>query len=575
VTPVRPRTVRVLAWTAVACLYTAVALLYLRPIWRVGGRCISPTLEDPLFNLYVLKWSAHQIRLGLPDLWNANLFYPTRGALALSDHLLGPAAQLALFLEIVPNAIAGYNFLFFTSFVATALAVCWVCRRAGLSWIAALLAGWMYAFSPFRLGQMAHLQLLIAQWIPLTLWFWDRLLAERTLKNAGLFLLFYLLNVTGGSYLAYMIHLPMLVLLVNRIATEKREIFSWRSLRLLVPVGLIAGTALAAIFLPYVRVSRSLGLTRTGEEIWKHGATVSSYFSPSRENLYFGPEAKDFLRSTFGLRARLVFRSTENAMFAGFLPTLLFFVGAIAQWRRRREGPPNPWQRGLTLSGLLCFLLTFPAVYAPLMRIVPGLSGMRVVARFYVFVSLALVYFAGRGVDLLMTKIQRPRARVALAAALALVLAVELAPRPLQWVFLPREEEFPAVYRWIAGEPSITALIELPIHEDSRENLYTYYSTLHWKPLANGYSGYWPESHARLTERLRFLPDQEGIDLLREMRISHLVVHARGSPRQEMLRQWEARFAGRRVEPVYRSAQTSVYRLLDPANSRNPKRAGW
>ena len=32
----------------------------------------------------------------LPDLWNANLFYPTRGTLVLSEHLLGPAAQLAL-----------------------------------------------------------------------------------------------------------------------------------------------------------------------------------------------------------------------------------------------------------------------------------------------------------------------------------------------------------------------------------------------------------------------------------------------------------------------------------------------
>jgi len=573
-TPLRPRTLRVLAWIAIAGLYTVVALLYLRPIWRVGGDRISPSLEDPLFNLYVLKWSAHQIRLGLPDLWNANLFYPTRGALALSDHLLGPAAQLALF----PNAIAGYNFLFFTSFVATALAVCWVCRRAGLSWFAAVLAGWMYAFSPFRLGQMAHIQLLIAQWAPLTLWFWDRLLAERTLKNAGLFLLFYLLHVTGGCYLAYMIHVPMLALLANRIASEGREIVSWRSLRLLVPVGLIAGAVLLAIFLPYFRVSRSLGLTRTDVEIRQHGASLVSYFSPSRENLYFGPEVKEVLRSRFGFRAHLVFRSTENAMFAGFLPTLLFLVGAVSEWRRRREGPPDVWQRGLALSGLLCFLLTFPAVYAPLMRIVPGLSGMRVSARFYVFVSLALVHFAGRGVDFLMARIQRPAARAAFAAVLALALAAELAPRPLQWIPLPREEEFPPVYHWIAREPTIRALIELPIHQDSRENQYTYFSTLHWKPLANGYSGYWPESHARLTERMRFLPDQAGLDLLREFGISHMVVHARGSPRQELLRQWEARFAtgaDRQAELVYRSGQISVYRLLEPASSRNPNRAGW
>jgi hypothetical protein len=560
----------------VVCLYTAATLLYLRPIWRFWGDRLVPSLDDPLFNLYVLKWSAHQIGLGLPDLWNANLFHPTQGALALSDHLLGPAAQLALFLKVVPNAIAGYNFLLYTAYVATALAVCWVCRRAGLSWTAAILAGWMYTFSPFRITQMSHIQILIAQWIPLALWFWDRLLAERTPKNAALFLLFYLLNVTGGCYLAYMIHFPLLALLVIRVAIQGREIVSLRSLRLLVPVGLVAGSVLLAVFLPYARISESLGLTRTDEEIRQFGATPASYFTPSRGNLYVSPETKGFLRQNLGVETRRVFRP-ERALFAGFLPTLLFLVGAFVRWRRRKENPADPWERGLALSGLLCFALSFSVVYVPLMRVIPGLSGMRVPSRFYVFVSLALVYFAGRGVDFLLARMKTRGARAGLAALLAAVLAAELAPRPPRWVPLPREEEFPQVYRWIAREPSVKALIELPIYEDTRENRYIYFSTLHWKPLANGYSGYFPQSHARLTGSMRFLPDQAGLDLLREMWISHLVVHARSPLRQQGLRQWEARFAAgldRQVERVYRSGRTSVYRLLEPASSRTPKRAG-
>jgi hypothetical protein len=77
-----------------------------------------------------------------------------------------------------------------------------------------------------------------------------------------------------------------------------------------------------------------------------------------------------------------------------------------------------------------------------------------------------------------------------------------------------------------------------------------------------------------LTEAIRFLPDQAGFDLLREYRISHLVVHARSPVRQQALRAWEARFAGREIERVYGSGPISVYRLLDAASSRNPKRAG-
>ena len=35
---------------------------------------------------------------------------------------------------------------------------------------------------------------------------------------------------------------------------------------------------------------------------------------------------------------------------------------------------------------------------------------------------------------------------------------------------------------------------------DSRENAYLYASTLHWKPIANGYSGYLADSYVELRQ---------------------------------------------------------------------------
>ncbi|HEV7784840.1 MAG TPA: hypothetical protein VGQ28_05855, partial [Thermoanaerobaculia bacterium] len=422
--PARPAWALPLSWTTVVCLYTALTFVYFWPLPRLWQDHLGPELGDPLFVLYVLKWGVHQIRLGLPDFWNANFFYPTRGALALSDHLLGPAAELALFETVIPNAIAGYNFLFLSSFVASALATCWVLRRCGLSWVAAVLGGWMFAWSPFRVSQTPHLQILIAQWIPLTLWFWDRLLTGRTAKNAALFLLFYLLNLSGGCYLAYMIHSPLAAILASRALEQRRALLSWRSLRLFVPVALVAGAAGAALFLPYLRISHTLGLTRGHEEIQEFGATLASYFSPSFEGIYFGPPVRQFLRSLLGGHAEAFFRS-ENSLFAGFLPTILLVVGAVAAWRSRRKEPAPQdaaWARGLALSGLVCFALSLAVVYEPLMRVVPGLSGMRVPARFYAFVSLTVAFFAARGIDVLLRRLPGPRARVALAAGLAVLL---------------------------------------------------------------------------------------------------------------------------------------------------------
>jgi len=553
----------------VACLYTVLTLIYFWPLPRLWADHIGPGLGDSLFNLYVLKWGVHQIRLGLPDLWDANIFYPARGALAFSDHLLGPAAQLALFETVIPNAIAGFNFLFVTAFAATAFTTCWVMRRSGLSWVAAVLAGWMYVFSPVRVMQMPHIQMLIAQWIPLTLWFWDRLLAERTAKNAALFLLFYLLNLAGGCYLAYMIHFPLAAILASRVLSEKRELISLRSLRVLVPVALVAGAAVLALFLPYVRVSHSLGLSRGFAEIEAFGARPASYFSPAFENLYFRAPVRDLLVRVLGSRAELFFRQ-ENALFAGFLPTIFFGVGALAAWRGRREGERDVWARGLALAGLVCFALSLTKVYWPLMHVIPGLSGMRVPARFYAFVSLTLVYFAGRGVDVLMRRLPGPRARVAVAAALAVVLAVELGPGPVDWERLPREEEMPAVYRWVRDEPTVHALLELPIRSDVDEADYLYAATVHWKPIANGYSGYAPPIHEELAARIHYLPGQGSLELLRSLGISHLVVHARRPERAKALRGWEGRFGAgpeRQVEPVYAADGIYVYRLLEKPGS--------
>lgn len=628
------------AAAAVLALYTLFALLYLRPVWRVWQDRIAPDTGDPLFNLWVLEWGAHQFRLGLPDVWNANIFHPTPGTLAFSDHLLGPAFFLALFEAVHPNPIAGYNFLFFLSFPLTGLAVAWVVRRSGASWMAAGLAGAMYTFSPFRLSQLNHLQILMAMWVPLTLWFWDRLLAERTARHAGLFLLFYLLNVTGGCYLAYMAHLPMLAMLLNRFAVHGRELVSRRSLRVLAPAGVVAGLALGAIFFPYVRVAKEQGLSRNSYEAAQYGATLLSWLSPARNSLWFGPATKKFVRRQLSGAAEPFFR-TENSLFCGWLATILGLAGlwllarrapgtppppgrrravllallaaaaaawitadtltlswsgrerlpdiavpawhgllaalvlALAAWawlRRRWTGGPwlrwremPAWDRGLALSGVACFALAHPIFYVPLMRVVPGLDGMRVPARFAAFVSLAVVFFAARALDAWLPRLRRPGARLAAVAGLALVLAAELAPRPIRWARLPRQEHLSPVYPWIAKREDVKAILDLPIRPNVTETFYMYASTVHWKPIANGYSGYLPPSHRQLTSRVRFLPDAEGLDLVSEMGITHLVVHTealREKKKLGLLRKWEREFLGRRVEQVYSAGQARVYRVL-------------
>lgn len=648
-------------------LYALLATFFLRPIWRVLADHIAPGPGDPILNLYFLKWGMHQIGLGLPNVWDANFFFPLKGALTLSDHLLGPALQLFLLRPLVPSAIVGYNLLLWSSFVATGATTAWVLRQAGCSRPAAFLGGALFAFCPYRWSQLWHLQVLLMQWLPLTLWSFDRLLAERTPRRAGLFLLFYLLHVTGGAYLAYMVHVLLAALLLVRLARGKAarsELFAPRSLRILGVTAGIALLMLGAIFAPYVYFSHAHKLERNVTDVVSVGGAFASYLSPAMGATYFDGGTKYLLRQRApGLEGALT--RNENSLFPGFLAAgfgiaALLSVrgrapGTTPWWRRRprsawavaglgavgfaslgvgdlftlrgpgrgplpaegvwwgvgliaaigivgalrlrhRAGAPPlldrarlppetaDWWLGLALGGGLSLLLSLPAFYIPAMRLLPGLSGMRVSARFGLFVAFTLSAFAARGVDAASDRIaaaaRSPKSgRFALWAFGALIAGIagfELGPHGVRWMRVLTESEFPPVYGWLANRPEVLAVAEIPMFATPSETSYMYYSTVHWKPLANGFSGYDPPIHQELAALLRTVPSSGGLERLRQLGVTHLVIHA-GNRKAHLseadLALWAERLGGE-VERVFSAPPDFVYAIRPPSDKK-PNLAGW
>jgi hypothetical protein len=620
--PARPAA----GWTyALAALgYLLLSVFYLRHLLDVFGSAIPPNPGDPLFNLWVLKWGAHQIRLGMPDFWNAPIFYSSPATLTYSDHLLGPAAFVAAFTSLIPNPLAAFNVLFVGSFALCGWTTFYVLRRSGLGGAAAFLGGVIFAFSSFRWDQMSHIQILLAQWIPLVLWTWDRLLAEATWKRAGLFLLFYLLHITGGSYLAYMVHFPMLVLLAIRLSRLQKEGRLRQALRVLVPAAAAGALAFGALYFPYWQASRTLNHKRSDTEFRIHGASLISYVTPSASNFYTGEWFESWRRN-------------ENSLFAGFLPTALLVAGAVGGWRRQPPARPlspaqrgvfwtltflallgmwaadvlvwtgesplgrwslgssskgpmglllgglvalllrrrwggnwplrladmDPWERGLLVAGVLCFLLTLPVIYTPLSKLAPGLSGMRVPARFYTFVSLSIAFFAARTLDLGLRRLSPAGRRWATVLATALLL-VEVYPKPVSWVELPQERDFPTVYHHLAHRDDIRAVLELPMRDDLTAISYMYFATLHWKPLVNGYSGYMPLDYMALRDTCCWpVPDRQQLDVLRGQGVSHILVHG-----DKLQRKWKQRAIARwektgEVRLEHASGGDRLYRIVE------------
>jgi hypothetical protein len=55
---------------------------------------------------------------------------------------------------------------------------------------------------------------------------------------------------------------------------------------------------------------------------------------------------------------------------------------------------------------------------------------------------------------------------------------------------------------------------------------YMYFSTMHWQPLLNGYSGHYPRSYIQLLESQRKFPDDASIAALRARGVKAIIVHA-------------------------------------------------
>jgi hypothetical protein len=153
---------------------------------------------------------------------------------------------------------------------------------------------------------------------------------------------------------------------------------------------------------------------------------------------------------------------------------------------------------------------------------------VRVPARFGALVLLALGALAAIGAARLLSGIRAPRHQMAAATVLMSLMVVEYASSPglMEVTASP-----PPAYRWLMDQPK-GVLVELPLPRlgalpgDDPER--QYYSTMHWMPLMNGYSGYYPQSYLSLLFYLQVFPRGGWVELLLNRGAEYIFIHERG-----------------------------------------------
>jgi len=87
------------------------------------------------------------------------------------------------------------------------------------------------------------------------------------------------------------------------------------------------------------------------------------------------------------------------------------------------------------------------------------------------------------------------------------------------------------MYQWLARLPHPTLTIEFPMMDS--DPVYMYFSTMHWQPMLNGYSGFRPSSYIDMVGRMENFPDDKTVDELRRRGVRVIILHKALYPDQE------------------------------------------
>jgi hypothetical protein len=471
--------------------------------WRAGS--VLPDSDDAYFSVWRLAWVAHQLPAHPAQLFDANIFYPSRGTLTYSDAmlLLGAAGAPAIWAGVHPVLV--HNVLLLSAFILSGVGTFLLTRDLTGATAPAVLAGIVFAFGPYRVGHIAHLELQWAGWMPLALWALHRLVESGKLRFGALVGLF--VGFQGLCSLYYVAFFLVCLPVLGGTLVGLRRPASW--------TGLVKGLCLAtllggAILGPYALVYRSArgDLTmRTTEEVVRYSATPASYASVAQDNrLYAG------VLETASLEELSLF---PGAVAAG--------LALLALW------PPVSRTAIVYLTGLgFSFLASLgPAggLFSLLQSVVPVLASVRAPARFGVLVLLSLAVLTAVGSARLLVPLSR-KASLAVAGVLMFACLGEYWSVPVR-IRKPILEA-PLVHRWLATQPRGTVVLALPYPDPSRlwglETTHQYLSIYHWQPLVNGYSGFGPSQYLRTLEILRTFPDAESIRRLRALSVSYVLI---------------------------------------------------
>jgi hypothetical protein len=541
-------------WLVGFATYAALSVAFLWPVAVHLSSAFPHDALDPGFTTWVVWWNAHTVPL-TTRWWNAPMFWPVPGTFTFSEHLLGISLLTTPLQWAGLTPLAAANIAVLVSFPLCAVAAHALAFEITRRHDAAAIAALVFGFSPYRVSQLPHVQMLWTFGLPLTLLAGHRYIAGRDRRWLAAFGGAWLLQAMSNGH--FLLFFP--VLLVCWLLWFARDHAAWRPIT---GAWLAASLPLLPFVLMYERVHTNLGLERTLGEVLHYSADMTGLFAAS-PNLILWHALSKWSRG-------------EGELFPGALALLLVIAAAFTSvlrarhrvvrlsgsMRRGRTGlalvsgavmlvaiSPSivgPWKLGTIVSvssaakpltialalaaialgttrpwvgawrsrsplafytgaAVLMFIFSlgpyptfagrqilFRAPYSWLMEL-PGFGSIRVPGRFGMLFILCLSAAAAHAFASFTARLSQ-RSRRILAAAAAIVILIESWPAAT----IAARPRSIAVLNGSTGP-----VVELPLGPIDRDIAALYRSIDHRQPVVNGYSGFFPPHYVVLEIALR------------------------------------------------------------------------
>ncbi len=493
----RPRT------ALLVCL--ALALLHTWPIVSAPGRHSLNANADAQLNEWTLSWITRALTRDPRHLMDGNIFAPEPHTLTYTDPMLVPALMGAPVRWLGGSPVLTYNLVLIAGLTLTAWAGWLVARRWTGSDRAALVTGALIAFNVHLLTRLAHIVAAHLWGVPLAFYWADRTTERPRWREAAMLAVVVAAMAVTSAYSIALVGVVIAAAVAIAAATHR-----WRAAGVLL-AATAAGLVLALpILWPYIRFAES-GAMRPISSVADFSATLGGY-----------------LRSTTHMDAGWSARFSTgdvDVMFAGAGALVLAVIGLVGAVRDASSRRRALWLLAVGAAGVVLSLGPATDVYRILYAWLLPLRGLRAAARFGYLYLAAVAMAAGFGAAMIERRAAR-RAAGGLAVGLLLALVtVEAWSGPVPTTpFM----QVPPIYRQLADVPAPVLLVEVPFYPPDAffENAtYVLNSTAHWRPLANGYSGFLPASYRRRAAAFWFFPRDWAIDAIEREGATHIMVH--------------------------------------------------